>query len=1654
MILDALQELDVRDLKHFPELLTSSESALAQALSEQIGAALDKDLQTVLTQPVKKGAMPAISGDLPVEKRKEPYRVGGYNTGPMREKKPLELTLQPHVKPGEVKVYLQHAVEYFGQYAGKTTQTQYMQLRELMLALPQTLDKEPDPFWDQIPKDSVFEVIWSLHRLAEIAQQHDVFGIIPVKEKSDYNLPFGCSPRRLAQNGCRIHNCEIGLIAFDIAAQLAARDDELKMNGEYAFELSDVYLDQALFHDVESYQLVKRIIANFKRRCAGKKAIFGAIIDNSDSEAARDATRKYLLENLLVGEGRELFCKKETNERFPSAEKYPPKKMMRSMMWQTGGLGRPYITDHLQYLVKLFIFTISPDLNVARAFAQKEKLNGATSDTTNNAEPDNIWQRSRGFYENASFHPNDELLWRRNQPIQNHTYFHHYPGANDHAWHPLGTSRRDLSFDQRQKDPKGVLEEWIDEDFRRIEASPNLQVQQIMEWAQCNVDQLSQPLVQNRIFSFLFEYGKIEQAYRDDPKDFVALVTHFQKMLWEYSTKRTSSLDVLLWTARLTHYLKAYFSECTIPATLIETRPYLIARFEKAKNQGERIALADCLVHSYQSQKDFSAKDSQDLFLYLGLSRMRFHHESSLYTVADYTNLKLQFKHQKEVVGALSALSPSELSAFANRYVKVTAKIDLKRAWKMNPGRGLEDEAREYRIDLQTGQLSKNENPLINIASELKADQSSWRDYLRSFEDPQHILVKSVRGTIESIEFKRFDLHLELKSVDGETRFYAREPQGYYWLPQSTIPDLRGIPGAFVLRNDEGDIKVLLPARKMQKAEKSTAFQPFPQLDFNDKLLTHSFSDERPYFVYQYDKQRQLVGQTVAADLYLSLIYRGLHDYKRAMAALDRTSTHVNNTPLLWEIAYQLLCQKDMSLSGAAFDHHFANRMLRHRGKWSHPQEMNSNPNMIYQFLEHAQKQYDFLRMNLSDSKSSIYNLPEYLRIAEPARPIEPRREAAILTSERLEELSKFAGLHGDRQASVEISWSNAWDEPHVFKQSKQQQFITRIPSDGSEYPALNYMRNNFIGLFERACAESPDARASFQADLLLLIHNDLEWNPQQKQLVAALLYVFNHPAFFRRYAATKFQDPRTCYEEIMSAILRLPDCNKPLYLFPQNSAFSGYVRSITPAESRLGNGASVAFNIDPLAEEARRVVPLQDLCSSYFKEPTARFVAQGPFPLAANAEQTKLEKRLLERYQGGHKDNQVKKKWSYQFQDGKTTQQLQAALNGQKKEDVKQSEKLLSEILRLARTIHAASTGQTTEELQRILTHLAALKANQKTPISLGDLLMSLLKKKPELLMEKNDFLNQSQIQALYAKVVDYCLIQSRISQVDDALEVLEEAKRAGKNELDQYFQQCLGMTLHKRRTYDIEKYPEFLVYEYATGKMLPPAQVKILTWIIERIETASPGEMRHLLVQFAAGGGKTAVIIPILAHRFAGKGYLPIIINTNDLYDTAVQDIPESLRASFGQKVEVLEVELNEEWTEEKLKTLLTDLQRWKKEEKVLLVKEVTWAAIHTAKKIAYANGKESLGRQAQAVEKAGSQIRRSSPLFIPEPQSHDGDRCQAEANRLRWVDCREKTNRHGYDPGSHARAAAPLGQCPDGHLDHARVLASRGQQWKPGV
>ncbi len=384
----------------------------------------------------------------------------------------------------------------------------------------------------------------------------------------------------------------------------------------------------------------------------------------------------------------------------------------------------------------------------------------------------------------------------------------------------------------------------------------------------------------------------------------------------------------------------------------------------------------------------------------------------------------------------------------------------------------------------------------------------------------------------------------------------------------------------------------------------------------------------------------------------------------------------------------------------------------------------------------------------------------------------------------------------------------------------------------------------------------------------------------------------------------------------------------------------------------------AVAFNLTVSPQEADCKHPLATIMDHFFTAEEVA-VAKRDFELEIGGlpNATLIEHRLLSQYKRGHEQNQRKMKVVYHLKDNLTLADLKAQLEGAKVENNNQIVALQNALL--ARANQTPIDHPEGSEQAKAYHLLLSRAAEHRHVISISDLFNSFLRQDPSLLTQQNPFLTQTDIDKLYQDLSDYALLNSRTDQIDQSLALVSDKDEF--RDIETYEKQLLGAMLDKHRAYDVADFPEFLVYEYATHRILREDQVVLLTKIIELIESesADPKVMHHCLLQFAAGGGKTSVLIPVLAQRFARKGFLPVIFNTNELYQIGLEDIPKNLRASFQQNMEVVERELDHQWSEAEFEKLLLDLTRWKQEGKCILLKPVTWHSINLSWKLANIRG-----------------------------------------------------------------------------------------------
>ena len=333
------------------------------------------------------------------------------------------------------------------------------------------------------------------------------------------------------------------------------------------------------------------------------------------------------------------------------------------------------------------------------------------------------------------------------------------------------------------------------------------------------------------------------------------------------------------------------------------------------------------------------------------------------------------------------------------------------------------------------------------------------------------------------------------------------------------------------------------------------------------------------------------------------------------------------------------------------------------------------------------------------------------------------------------------------------------------------------------------------------------------------------------------------------------------------------------------------------------------------------------------------------------------LEKKVVSSLKEGHELNLNKNCLSFKLKTGADLKELKTSLDRKVKTDEKALKHLMDAILKKANL--RIKEDFTREDLKYALGHIVQVSGKQKELVSLADLTGGVLKGDMAPLQQKNPFLTDNDLAELRAKMAELFILGSRIKQEKQALEIISKAKAKSFDDLDTFAKQSLGEVLNRKRAYEYREYPEFLVYEYVTGFMLRPGQVELLKWVIDNLENE---QLDHMICQFAAGGGKTKVIIPLLAFRVAHKlKKLPVVMNISSLYSTGVDDLSVALQTSFNQNLEVIEKDISDVFTTKDLEKLEKDLVKWKKEGKCVMIKAVTWHSLNVQWKMALSNGDE---------------------------------------------------------------------------------------------
>jgi hypothetical protein len=858
---------------------------------------------------------------------------------------------------------------------------------------------------------------------------------------------------------------------------------------------------------------------------------------------------------------------------------------------------------------------------------------------------------------------------------------------------------------------------------------------------------------------------------------------------------------------------------------------------------------------------------------------------------------------------------------------------------------------------------------VLNLAQPTTEIEAQWKARLESSVGVAGVKIQGkVTNTyceIVGIEFSNLRLSFTARHGQLESNDFPK----FVLSTQTSIEALNGFQMMLVLENVEDPRikKYIVPAYTFNITSDSAALSDRSFID-TTSLLTKNF------YIYEQRRDGSLRGNNLNADLYLATLYRCQGDYRRAMQCLLHTMHHTNNTADLEKIINQLGRYKDLSPLGAAFDCKVACRMYKHVQKWSKAPNTWLKGGDLSEFVKNIEKQYEYYKSTTSTYKHGINIVPEYLRLNADERAILEHIQQQISRKDRANPLGPdekpiivfYASFNTKRLDELKkCAWPSFFHKTVTFSatdalQAGNRPTFVRVYQDPTRTPALTYLKRYYVNLFREALSADPEIVRRLKADLFYLLNNDKDITHAHYALIASLITVMNKPSDYADL--NNLTQSAACLASVEARYRSKTQAKAP-FQFLDTLADIAKIEREKSLANPLPEPEKVEYAMASieLADAAKH--PLQLILSAYFLK-TNESIASRPFPLdkAALVDALPLAQSILKCYRKGHRENQKNKKPIYNFRVEENLVGLRAALSAQKSTDKIDLDK--REIALLALANHLPENEQHNALLR------AARRSEQLPDLNLNDLVQALLTQNVHMLTQRNPFLTQADIAQLMSQFCDYAIVQSRIDQADEALQLIGNKKEV--TSLDRYQKQLLGTILDKERHPEFSHYPEFLVYEYLTKRMLRMDQADALIKLIKLIESGdlSGKEWRHGLLQFAAGGGKTAVLIPLLAHRFARRGLLPCIMNTSELYSIGVQDIPESLRASLQQNMEVIECELEHPWTKAELDRLYCDLEMWRLQGKCLLLKAITWHSLNIAERMARAEGNEEVAKSAEKV------------------------------------------------------------------------------------
>ncbi len=255
------------------------------------------------------------------------------------------------------------------------------------------------------------------------------------------------------------------------------------------------------------------------------------------------------------------------------------------------------------------------------------------------------------------------------------------------------------------------------------------------------------------------------------------------------------------------------------------------------------------------------------------------------------------------------------------------------------------------------------------------------------------------------------------------------------------------------------------------------------------------------------------------------------------------------------------------------------------------------------------------------------------------------------------------------------------------------------------------------------------------------------------------------------------------------------------------------------------------------------------------------------------------------EDYHKGKSNNLVQanlqKQWFEQFHNHETRYKLKATIEKTLAGHQSAFDKLQQDILTLLNKGPSDPAGQIEWQL--------ALQAKARKEFTMADA-FKFFSMRSLTRMKSKCHLNDDDAKQLLQLTGQYLIEGSQQQQYQRTLAILNKLEVAASvNDRHTLINQ-LGAELSTRRCYDINKYPDILLFEYLDNKLVYPKQINMLDKLLKQ---KGDGSYESVAIQLIMGGGKSKVLLPLLAKMRANGTNLTIIEVPGALLETNFYDL-----------------------------------------------------------------------------------------------------------------------------------------------------------------